>query len=58
MIGVFDLLGNEKRTKKCFEGFTVRDPDSFEEEMKKQETAILVAIGCVEVSCIVKKLFH
>lgn len=56
LIGVFDLLGNEKRTKKCFEGFTVRDPDFFEEEMKKQETAILVAIGCVEVSCVVKKL--
>lgn len=54
LVGVMDMLDQEKRSKKEFHNFTIQSPDHYMEMLKSEEAALVVAVGAINVDSIIK----
>ena len=54
LIGIMDLLPDQERRKKIFHGHPICNPTCFKNEIENG-AAVVVAIGCISVSLIVKE---
>lgn len=53
LIGVMDMLDEEQRTKKTFHDLEIHSPNYYEKQIKSGETALVVAIGALNVNLII-----
>lgn len=58
LIGVFDLQKPEERTRKEFKKFEIRSPEYYEKEINDDNTAVVVAIGSINVPFVVHKYIN
>lgn len=54
LVGVTDMLDEERRTKKTFHGLEIHSPDYYAEQIKSKEAALVVAIGVIHIDSIIK----
>ena len=55
LIGVIDLCKPEERTKKVFKQLEIQSPEYYRNEINDDSTAVVVAIGNINVALIVRK---